>query len=305
MYICRFTSFQNVSSCTDKPLDGETCISADNTHYIYIYIYIYIYSTICRHAHVSAFHASSVQLWYMLERDDHRTYTHESALTRRMWYSTVTPTDPDMRRVSWGQSALTTTREVSFALWLVDTHELRRVLNNTEVKERNSTICRHAHVSAFHASSVQLWYMLERDDHRTYTHESALTRRMWYSTVTPTDPDMRRVSWGQSALTTTREVSFALWLVDTHELRRVLNNTEVKERNSTICRHAHVSAFHASSVQLWYMLERDDHRTYTHESALTRRMWYSTVTPTDPDMRRVSWGQSALTTTREVSLHYG
>ena len=131
-----------------------------------------------------------------------------------MWYSTVTPTDPDMRRVSWGQSALTTTREVSFALSLVDTHELRRVLNNTEVKERNSTICRHAHVSAFHASSVQLWYMLERDDHRTYTHESALTRRMWYSTVTPTDPDMRRVSWGQSALTTTREVSFALSLVD-------------------------------------------------------------------------------------------
>ena len=92
----------------------------------------------------------------MLERDVHRTYTHESALTRRMWYSTVTPTDPDMRRVSWGQSAQTTTREVSFALSLVDTHELRRVLNNTEVKERNSTICRHAHVSAFHASSVQL-----------------------------------------------------------------------------------------------------------------------------------------------------
>ena len=87
---------------------------------------------------------------YMLDRD-HRTYTHESALTRRMWYSTVTPTDPDMRRVSWGQSALTTT---SFALSLVDTHKLRRVLNNTEVKERNSTICRHAHVSTFHASSV-------------------------------------------------------------------------------------------------------------------------------------------------------
>ena len=80
----------------------------------------------------------------MLERDDHRTYTHEPALTRRMWYSTVTPTTPDMRRVSWGQSAQTTAREVSFALSLVDTHELRRVLNNTEVKERNSTICRHA-----------------------------------------------------------------------------------------------------------------------------------------------------------------
>ena len=62
----------------------------------------------------------------MLECDDHCTYTYESALTRRMWYSTVTPTDPDMRRVSWGQSAQTTTREVSFALSLVDTHELRR-----------------------------------------------------------------------------------------------------------------------------------------------------------------------------------
>ena len=67
----------------------------------------------------------------MLERDDHRTYTHESALTRRMWYSTVTPTDPDMRRVSWGQSALTTTREVSFALSLVNTHELRRYIYAT------------------------------------------------------------------------------------------------------------------------------------------------------------------------------
>ena len=51
-----------------------------------------------------------------MERDDHRTYTHESALTRRMWYSTVTPTDPVMRRASWGQSAQTTTREVSFLL---------------------------------------------------------------------------------------------------------------------------------------------------------------------------------------------
>ena len=50
------------------------------------------------------------------------------------------------------------------------------------------------------------------------------------------------------------------------------------------------------------MMERDDHRTYTHESALTRRMWYSTVTPTDPVMRRASWGQSAQTTTREVRV---
>ena len=63
----------------------------------------------------------------MLERDDHRTYTHESALTRRMWYSTVTPTDPDMRRVSWGQSALTTTREVSFALSLTKSRPLQSV----------------------------------------------------------------------------------------------------------------------------------------------------------------------------------
>ena len=82
-------------------------------------------------------------VWYMLERDDHRAYTHESALTRRMWYSTVTPTAPDTRRVSWGQSAQTTTREVSFALTLVDTHGLRRVLNNTEVKERNLHIVQY------------------------------------------------------------------------------------------------------------------------------------------------------------------
>ena len=30
-------------------------------------------------------------------------------------------THPDMRRVTWGQSAQTTTREVSFALLLMDT----------------------------------------------------------------------------------------------------------------------------------------------------------------------------------------
>ena len=174
-------SFAYQTSSTDDSYRNETDSSGGLL--VSKNIYIYIYSTICRHAHVSAFHASSVQLWYMLERDVYRTYTHESALTRLMWYSTVTTTDPDMRRVSWGQSALTTTREVSFALSLVDTHELRRVLNNTEVKECNSTICRHAHVSAFHASSVQLWYMLERDVHCTYTHESALTRRMWYRSV--------------------------------------------------------------------------------------------------------------------------
>ena len=76
--------------------------------------------------------------WYMLERDVHRTYTHESALTRRMWYSTVTPTDPDMRRVSWGQSAQTTTSEVSFALYIY-------IVQSADM-----------HVSAFYASSVQL-----------------------------------------------------------------------------------------------------------------------------------------------------
>ena len=108
---------------------------------LYIYIYIYIYSTICRHAHVSAFPRLVSAAWYMLERDDHRTYTHESALTRRMWYSTVTPTTPDMRRVSWGQSAQTTTREVSFALFGL-----------SEVSEMKSTtyiynIYMHAHVS--------------------------------------------------------------------------------------------------------------------------------------------------------------
>ena len=149
-----------------------------------MYIHIYIYSTICRHACFGVLRLVSAA-WYMMERDDHRTYTHESALTRRMWYSTVTPTDPDMRKVSWGQSAQTTTREVSFALALIDTHELRRVLNNTEVKERNSiyiysTICRHAHVSAFHASSVQLWYMLERDDHMNLLSPDACGTAQWH-----------------------------------------------------------------------------------------------------------------------------
>ena len=33
----------------------------------------------------------------------------------------VTPTHPDMRRVSWGQSAQTTAREVSFAILLAVT----------------------------------------------------------------------------------------------------------------------------------------------------------------------------------------
>ena len=123
----------------------------------HIRIYIYIVVVQSADMHVSAFYASSVQL-------------------------------------GLGQSALTTTTEVSFALSLVDTHELCRVLNNTEVKERNSTICRHACFGVLRLVSAA-WYMLERDVHRTYTHESALTRRMWYSTVTPTDPDMRRVSW--------------------------------------------------------------------------------------------------------------
>ena len=38
-----------------------------------------------------------------------------------MWDNTATSTHPDMRRVSWGQSAQTTTREVSFAILLTVT----------------------------------------------------------------------------------------------------------------------------------------------------------------------------------------
>ena len=75
--------------------------------------------------------------WYMLERDVHRTYTHASALTRRMWYSTVTPTDPDMRRVSWGQSAQTTTREdiyiyIYIYIYIIQLNELN--LSSTKLK---------------------------------------------------------------------------------------------------------------------------------------------------------------------------
>ena len=89
----------------------------------------------------------------------------------------------------------------------------QRVLNNTEVKERN-TICRHACFGVY-ASSVQLcntsrcvtrWYLSTYEcSHQTHVVQPA----------TSTHPDMRRVLWSQSAQTTTREVSFATLLADT------------------------------------------------------------------------------------------
>ena len=72
------------------------------------------------------------------------------------------------------------------------------------------------HVSAFYASSVQLGTRLDTRDTRIYITYTCSHHGMWYNTTTSTHPDMRRVQWGQSAQTTTREVSFALSLVDTH-----------------------------------------------------------------------------------------
>ena len=203
----------------------------------------------CRHACFGVY-ASSVQLcntsrcvtrWYLSTYEcSHQTHVGQPA----------TSTHPDMRRVSWSQSAQTTTREVSFCN-IASGHLInsaQRVLNNTEVKERN-TICRHACFGVY-ASSVQLcntsrcvtrWYLSTYEcSHQTHVGQPA----------TSTHPDMRRVSWSQSAQTTTREVSFCN-IASGHPInsaQRVLNNTEVKERN-TICRHACFGVY-ASSVQL-------------------------------------------------------
>ena len=50
------------------------------------------------------------------------------------------------------------------------------------------------HVSAFHASSVQLGTHPRVWLHRTYTRELALTKRTWYNTTQPTHVDIRRAS---------------------------------------------------------------------------------------------------------------
>ena len=67
-----------------------------------------------------------------------------------MWENPAMPTNPDMRRVSWGQSTQTTRKEVSFCN-IANGHPInsaQRVLNNTKVEERN-TIGRHAHILVF------------------------------------------------------------------------------------------------------------------------------------------------------------
>ena len=77
-------SYMDETDCSGRLLVSKTYIYSlylyDIEHSLvfrglnHIRIYIYIYSTICRHAHVSAFHALSAR--YMLERDDHRTYVY-------------------------------------------------------------------------------------------------------------------------------------------------------------------------------------------------------------------------------------
>ena len=70
------------------------------------------------------------------------------------------------------------------------------------------------HVSAFTPHQCSFVNIQVRDRF-VFIHMSALTRRMWDNTATSTHPDMRRVSWGQSAQTTTREVSLAILLTVT------------------------------------------------------------------------------------------
>ena len=50
------------------------------------------------------------------------------------------------------------------------------------------------HVSAFHASSVQLGTHPHMWLHHTYTRELALTKRTRYKVTQPTYADMRRAS---------------------------------------------------------------------------------------------------------------
>ena len=64
-----------------------------------VMIHIYIYIVQSADMHVLAFNASSVQLGTRLDTRYLRIYTHERALTKRMWYNTKVSTHPDMRRV--------------------------------------------------------------------------------------------------------------------------------------------------------------------------------------------------------------
>ena len=95
------------------------------------------------------------------------------------------------------------------------------------------------HVLAFTPRQCNLVTHLSTWRVRIYPHASALTRRMWDNPATPTHPDMRRVSCGKSAQTTKTEVIKLCNIANGHQpinsAQRVLNNTEVKERNTT-CR---------------------------------------------------------------------
>ena len=70
-------------------------------------------------------------------------------------------------------------------------------------------------VSAFTPRQCSFVTHLGTRRFRNYPHASAPTTRMWDNPATPTHPEMRRVSWGQSAQTTTKELSFAILLTVT------------------------------------------------------------------------------------------
>ena len=110
------------------------------------------------------------------------------------------------------------------------------------------TICRHACFGVLRLVRAA-WYMMERDDHRTYTHESAITRRMWYSTVTPTDPD--------------------IYIYIVYYLQTCMFRRPTARQCSLI-----PSGMRRIGV-------------YTHEPALTRHMWYNTETPSDQTCAKV------------------
>ena len=74
------------------------------------------------------------------------------------------------------------------------------------------------HVSAFTRHQCSFVHIQVRDRSvfiGINPYASALTRRMRDNTATSTHPDMRGVSWGQSAQTATREVCFAILLAVT------------------------------------------------------------------------------------------
>ena len=100
--------------------------------YVYVYIYIYIYSTICRHACFGVLRLVSAA-WYTSRYAMTFVFVYmqlalPSACTARYKDKVQhgPSTHPDMRRVSWGQSAQTTTRlhTSTFIIFCVDTFGL-------------------------------------------------------------------------------------------------------------------------------------------------------------------------------------